>query len=250
MRVAARASACSPLLVRHHGPRKCIIYLEPRRSSPLYVAIEGFLRASADLFGPSEAHQYHPHSSMTGFIDIADGTDGEAVATSGQLITQIACHLHAFVTSAAKGKLGGQLSSGDGQTADASLLAVPTVGPVSAAPDYPHKGTHKIEVVLDTPAGFRTIVDALKAAVPQARIRGKRIGHISLAYYNKHVKTANLLTADMAERLIALAASFFASPHISAPSTNLWDIAFYELAFNSSSLSVPHRFNQIARWQL
>ncbi|KAJ2189115.1 hypothetical protein IW139_004225, partial [Coemansia sp. RSA 353] len=59
------------------GPHKCIVYLEPRRGSPLYTGIEEFFRASCALWGPTEAHMYHPHSSMTGFIDLP--TDAGAV---------------------------------------------------------------------------------------------------------------------------------------------------------------------------
>ncbi|KAJ1799023.1 hypothetical protein LPJ59_002114 [Coemansia sp. RSA 2399] len=224
------------------GPRKCIIYLEPRRGSPLYTAIEGFLRMSAQLFGPTEAHQYHPHSSMTGFIDISDGAAGQGddgcTMTSGQLVTKIACHIHSFVSSI----LNGPTTRG--------VAAVPSVGSVATIQDYPHKGTHKVQVMLDAPDAFRSIIDSIQTAVPQARIRGKRMSHISLSYYNKHVKTDKAIATDMAQHLDALARSFLCDPRVADPLLNQWDIAFYELAFKSTSLSVPHRFNQIARWQL
>ncbi|KAJ2657246.1 hypothetical protein IWW48_004613 [Coemansia sp. RSA 1200] len=236
------------------GPRKCIIYLEPRRTSPLYAAIEEFLRKSAQLFGPTEAHQYHPHSSMTGFIDVVDGPDladngsGDATMTSGQLITKIACHIHAFVASTldsatthAQAQLQPQMQA----------RQVPTFRSVETVQDYPHKGTHKVQVTLDTPEAFRSIIGAIQTAVPQARIRGKRMGHISLSYYNKHVKTDKAITADAARSLSALAQSLFlCDPRVLDPALNHWDIAFYELASKSSSLSIPHRFNQIARWRL
>ncbi|KAJ2753626.1 hypothetical protein H4S06_003713 [Coemansia sp. BCRC 34490] len=232
------------------GPRKCIIYLEPRRTSPLYAAIEEFLRRSAQLFGPTEAHQYHPHSSMTGFIDVADGPDvagggsGDATMTSGQLITKIACHIHAFVAST----LDGASTHPQSQT---PAHRVPTLRSVETVQDYPHPGTHKVQATLDTPEAFRSIIGAIQTAVPQARIRGKRMGHVSLAYYNKHVKTDRAITADAARSLAALAQSLFlGDPRVLDPALNHWDVAFYELASKSSSLSVPHRFNQIARWRL
>ncbi|KAJ2848351.1 hypothetical protein GGI22_005751, partial [Coemansia erecta] len=204
------------------GPRKCIIYLEPRRGSPLYTAIEGFLHMSAQLFGPTEAHQYHPHSSMTGFIDISDGAAGQGddgcAMTSGQLVTKIACHIHSFVSSF----LNGSTAHG---------VATPRVGSVATIQDYPHKGTHKVQVALDSPDAFRNIIDTIQTAVPQARIRGKRMGHISLSYYNKHVKTDKAVTTDMAQSLDALARSFLCDPRVTDPSLNQWDIAFYELAF-------------------
>ncbi|KAI8322626.1 hypothetical protein GQ54DRAFT_317016 [Martensiomyces pterosporus] len=248
------ASAVLPSPLRtlpfwHHtgGSRKCIIYLEPRRNSPLYTAIEGFFRASAALLGPTEAHQYHPHCSMTGFIDIADNMvvpaagvgSGGVQAPSGHVLTRIASHLHSLIS---------RLHSERQRTPAGS---VPTVRTVSTSHDYPHKGTHKVEVLLDTPPAFRHIIDGVTSAVPQAHIRPKRIGHISLAYYNKHVKTENLMSDEQAAQLDSLARSFlYGSDGVFDPERNLWDIAFYELAFKSPVLAAPHRFNEIARWQL
>ncbi|PIA18350.1 hypothetical protein COEREDRAFT_85327 [Coemansia reversa NRRL 1564] len=210
------------------GASKCIVYLEPRRSSPLYMAIEKFFRASGEQYGATEAHQYHPHSSMTGFIDMrecaARGING------GSVISRIAWHMHRLV------------AAGDG--------LVPRVRRVATVGDYPQAGTHKIELQLDTPAVFRRIVDEVVRAVPEASIRAKRMGHISLAYYNKHVATRAIISAEQAQQLEALARSFLYSPEVFDADRNHWDIAFYELTFSSSTLSVPHRLSQIARWEL
>ncbi|ORX72333.1 hypothetical protein DL89DRAFT_265923 [Linderina pennispora] len=208
------------------GPRKVIIYLEPRRSSALYLAIEEFFRASAELVGYTEAHQYHPHISMTGFIDLDDSN-----GASGHTVSRIACALH----RRAKSLVGRGV--------------VPCARTINTMHDYPHHGTHKVELVLDTPQVFREIIaEVQQEACPH--IRPKRIGHISLAYYNKHVKTANMMSDEQAERLDALARSFLYNPDIFDPARNLWDIAFYELAYKSPVLDVPHKFNEIARWQL
>ncbi|KAJ1886790.1 hypothetical protein LPJ66_009453 [Kickxella alabastrina] len=213
------------------GTRRCIVYLEPRRGTPLYMAIERFFRDSAATFGHTEAHQYHPHSSMTGFIDFDDHTLGGQ--PSGVALVRIATHLQGLV---------GQMRG----------MGVPRVEKVSTAYDYPHEGTHKIEVKLETPEAFRWIVDGVVKAVPQAKIRAKRMGHISLAYYNKHVKTNNLMSVEQARTLDAMARDIIHGhgSGVFDPARNLWDIAFYELAFKSDVLSAPHRFNQIARWQL
>ncbi|KAJ2588018.1 hypothetical protein H4R99_007952 [Coemansia sp. RSA 1722] len=225
-----------PYWCRASGPRRCIVYLEPRRKTPLYVAIEEFFRVSAEIFGHTEAHQYHPHSSMTGFIDVDDGMLGPG-QSSGQALVRIATYLQSLIVRerATKG------------------FRFPNVQSVNTAYDYPHEGTHKIEIKLDTPELFRTIIGGLVDYVPQAKIRAKRLGHISLAYYNKHVKTENCVTVDQAKRLDKLARSIIYSQNgsdVLDPDSNLWDIAFYELAFKSTVLSAPHRFNQIARWQL
>ncbi|KAJ2785193.1 hypothetical protein H4R18_000644 [Coemansia javaensis] len=207
------------------GRCRCIIYLEPRRGTALRTALDGFLRASAEQLGPTEAHQYHPHSSMTGFIDLtACEIDGMAA--------RIAVHLHEAVA----GRRGG--------------LAAPRVKGVAAVDGYPHAGTHKVELQLDTPPAFRAIVDEVARAAPEAAIRPKRMGHISLAYRNKHVDSGTVVSADHAQALAALARAFLADPAIADPAQNLWDIAFYELSFKSASLATPHRFTQIARWRL
>ncbi|KAJ2830433.1 hypothetical protein GGI24_001908 [Coemansia furcata] len=206
----------------HTGPpRKCIIYLEPRRTTPLYAAIERFFALSSQRFGPTEAHMYHPHSSMTGFIELPP--EGGA-----ELVARIAAHLDALITPA--------------------LLPLPTLVAVNTARDYPHQGTHKIEAKLDTPAVFRDIVGTMQKLVPEARIRPKKIGHVSLAYYNKHVRTENRIDENAAD-IHALAHALL-DPLIGRQDGNQWDIAFYELALESTALHIPHRFNEIARWHL
>jgi hypothetical protein len=49
---------------------KYILYLEPSKTSYLFTKLSAFFKASRDIFGPNEAHQYHPHCSMTGFFDV------------------------------------------------------------------------------------------------------------------------------------------------------------------------------------
>ncbi|KAJ2583202.1 hypothetical protein GGH95_001124, partial [Coemansia sp. RSA 1836] len=92
-------------------PRKCIIYLEPRRTSSLYTAIERFFAVSADRFGPTEAHMYHPHSSMTGFIDIpatsGDGSLGLVAEISARLDVLIKDLLSPSLAAAKMPKLVG-----------------------------------------------------------------------------------------------------------------------------------------------
>ncbi|KAJ2769473.1 hypothetical protein IWQ57_003089 [Coemansia nantahalensis] len=217
----------APLLWRNTRARsKCIVYLEPRVGSPLYRAVEGFFRVSAEQLGYTEAHQYHPHSSMTGFIDLAD----LAAAGSG-VVARIVTHLQRAI--AANGR-----------------LPMPRARKVRTTSDYPHAGTHKIEIQLDTPPVFRAIAEEVAAMVPDAGIRPKRMAHISLAYSNKHVDTGTTISADRARALDALAATFLVDPAIEDPAQNLWDIAFYELSFKSPVVSTPHRFTQIARWPL
>ncbi|KAJ1912158.1 Lanosterol synthase (Oxidosqualene--lanosterol cyclase) [Mycoemilia scoparia] len=77
------------------GPKRCIIYLEPRHSSPLYRSLTAFFSAVTRVFGPSEAQQYHPHCSMTGYIpindcDVVDQTTGGGVSLkSGEIVAAI-----------------------------------------------------------------------------------------------------------------------------------------------------------------
>ncbi|KAJ2360461.1 hypothetical protein H4S02_007747 [Coemansia sp. RSA 2611] len=214
-----------PYWVRNGGgARRCIVYLEPRRGSPLYNGIEEFFRQSAAQYGATEAHQYHPHSSMCGFIDLDAGR-------AGSVVGRIAWHLHALVAAS-----GG--------------LEAPRVRAVARASDYPRAGTHKLELQLDTPAAFRRMIAEVARRVPEAGVRPKRMGHISLAYCNKHVATDAVVTAEQAAALDALARALLYTRDVFDAAKNPWDVAFYELAFRSSALGTPHRFTQIARWQL
>ncbi|KAJ1819171.1 hypothetical protein LPJ60_003923 [Coemansia sp. RSA 2675] len=219
------ANVFSPFGLSHSwpsNPRKCIIYLEPRRTSPLYKAIEEFFAQSALHFGPTEAHMYHPHSSMTGFIDLSQTPNPK------HLIASIAAHLDRLIPG---------------------LPKMPRLTGVGTARDYPHGGTHKIEAKLDTPSVFREIVDLLRELVPVAGIRPKKIGHISLAYFNKHVHTNCRIEDPLAVDMQGLASSLL-EPLINSEVDNTWDIAFYELALESTALHIPHQFNEIARWHL
>ncbi|KAJ2489611.1 hypothetical protein IWW37_003822 [Coemansia sp. RSA 2050] len=159
---------------------------------------------------------------MTGFIDLSQ------IPNPKELIASIASHLDSLIKD---------------------LPTMPTLIGVNTARDYPHQGTHKIEARLDTPLVFRDIVDTVQKLVPLARIRPKKIGHISLAYFNKHVHTANRIEDTMAEDMHKLALSLL-SPLLHSSEDNKWDIAFYELARESTALHIPHRFNEIARWHL
>ncbi len=47
---------------------RCILYLEPPTS--LYLTIKEYLETSREVFGPTEASQYPPHCSMTGFFNL------------------------------------------------------------------------------------------------------------------------------------------------------------------------------------
>ncbi|CAG8595182.1 9607_t:CDS:1 [Paraglomus occultum] len=53
---------------RSPSPRRCILYLEPVRSSEFYQTIKSFYDASIALNIENEAQQYQPHISMTGFF--------------------------------------------------------------------------------------------------------------------------------------------------------------------------------------
>ncbi|KAJ2823027.1 hypothetical protein FBU31_004415, partial [Coemansia sp. 'formosensis'] len=75
-----------------------------------------------------------------------------------------------------------------------------------------------------------------------------KIGHVSLAYYNKHVRTENRIDENASD-IHALAHALL-DPLIGSQADNKWDIAFYELALESTALHIPHRFNEIARWHL
>lgn len=59
-------------ILKKMSTRDYILYLEPDPSEQLSKSIMDFYNESKDVFGPNEAHQYHPHVSLTGFWQMDD----------------------------------------------------------------------------------------------------------------------------------------------------------------------------------
>lgn len=49
-----------------------ILYLQPSNDTALWTCIQEFYKVTKMQFGPNEAHQYHPHISLTGFWNVSD----------------------------------------------------------------------------------------------------------------------------------------------------------------------------------
>ncbi|KAJ1963860.1 hypothetical protein IWQ62_003091 [Dispira parvispora] len=233
----------TPLAIRR-GPRRCIIYLEPSRSSWLYQRLTQFFRITQDKFGPSEAHQYHPHCSLSGFIPLVDGLgcDGSREKTpvplnSGYFIQAIGDALNCLVTRT--------LFTGQGQA-----LQSPRVTGLTR----PAGTQDKLILDLAQTEPFRQLIQRLIQALSQTpkfasvNIRPKPVSHISLIYFNKAVPATSTLTPLQMEEAYQLAESLFFSPPTRAPLS--WDIVFYEQTFQSRSLEIPHSFEELARWKL
>lgn len=207
-----------------HTGRQCIIYLEPRQGTWLNLAINEFLTQSDARWGPTEAHMYHPHSSMTGFIQLPDQAAGQALTDLTFQLRKAVIHCRATIT-------------------------VPQVMGTRIVRDYPHGGTHKVDLVLETPPVFAQLVEMVRENTRgQLLVRTKKMQHISLAYFNKHVKTARVLTEYRAGLLMKLANALLTATDSS--DDNLWDIALYDLAYKSHSIHTPHQLNLVARWHL
>ncbi|KAG9296492.1 hypothetical protein G9A89_015084 [Geosiphon pyriformis] len=56
---------------------RCVVYLEPSADSRFYQSIDRFFAQTYKLFGPNEAHQYHPHVAMTGFFNLYNDYEDE-----------------------------------------------------------------------------------------------------------------------------------------------------------------------------
>ncbi|KAJ1650096.1 hypothetical protein IWQ61_009006 [Dispira simplex] len=233
----------TPLATRR-GPRRCIIYLEPSRSSWLYQRLTRFFCITQDKFGPSEAHQYHPHCSLSGFIPLDDdlGCDrskeeAPVPLNSGYFIQAIGDALNCLITEI--------LFTGQGQ----ALLPPQVTGLTRPA------GTQdKLILDLAQTEPFRLLIQrliqtlSLTPKFASVNIRPKPVSHISLIYFNKAVPVPSTLTFQQMEEVHRLAQSLLCSPPTQAPLS--WDVVFYEQTFQSASLKVPHSFEELARWKL
>ncbi|KAJ1972124.1 hypothetical protein H4R35_004852 [Dimargaris xerosporica] len=216
----------------HPSPRRCIIYLEPSRTSWLYRQLERFYHQTRLEFGPSEAHQYHPHCSLSGFFTV-DGATLAASESTDHVLHQLATTLGCLLD----------------QPAWRKSVAPPRILGLSR----PQHTTDKLNLDLGNTDTFRAIVHQLAQIVHaqpwKCHVRPKPVDHISLVYYNKSVQTSATVTPAQLNRIEQLARSLLLeSPHRDQPVQ--WDVVMYEQVHQSRVLHQPHRFCELQRWHL
>ncbi|KAJ1676559.1 hypothetical protein EV182_007954, partial [Spiromyces aspiralis] len=118
---------------------------------------------------------------MTGYIPIDD--QPTLGLTSGSIIGSLVFSLDCLTRTHA---LPSFTHAGDGGPLPIRLDSIRT------RTDYPVHGTHKVELLIEVPDSLREMVHQLSHdfAGSHVHIRPKRIDHLSLAYFNKHVKTS------------------------------------------------------------
>ncbi|KAJ1979512.1 hypothetical protein H4R34_002803 [Dimargaris verticillata] len=213
-------------------PRRCIIYLEPSRTSWLYRQLERFYHQTRLEFGPSEAHQYHPHCSLSGFFAV----DETALVASESVLHA----LHQIATT-----LGCLLD----QPAWRESVTPPSIVGLSRPPYT----TDKLNLDLGNTDAFRAIVHQLAQIIHAqpwgCHVRPKPVDHISLVYYNKSVQATTTVTPAQLDRIEHLARSLLLeSPH--GDQSVQWDVVMYEQVHQSPVLHQPHRFRELQRWHL
>ncbi|KAI9295372.1 hypothetical protein K502DRAFT_291084 [Neoconidiobolus thromboides FSU 785] len=199
--------------------KRFIVYLEPNKQSKLYQSILKFYRLSHLHFGANEAHLYHPHCSMTGFISID-------TIQSYNLINSIVATLKSYKESAYS-------------------AIVPNVNGIELLPTK-----RKVNLSIEAPFNLHNLVENIvNNCSTITKVRAKPLHHISLAYLNKHVITNQKL--DDAE-LKALDTLAKATVNLSEVNDNSlkWDIAFYEQTYQSKHLYESHQFKELYRFSL
>jgi len=190
--------------------RRFIIYLEPSPTSELTKSIKTFYRLSRLKCGPNEAHMYHPHCSMTGFLSLKP-------------------HQFPLVISTITKNLNSWLPVYE-------HFPSPNIASVSA-------NSSRVVLKLDVPPFYHALVSNLVEVVaPFTRLRPKSLNHISLAYLNKHVKTSSEFSKIDIDTLTELAHNTVV---LDAPVA--WDIVLYEQTYKSKDLFLPHKFREILR---
>jgi len=150
--------------------KEYILYLEPKRNSELFLFLQNYLDISRDCISPTEAHQYHPHCSITGFfhtdsliedvIKVIDEYDKSNISIQFGKIE----YKEYFKESS--------LSLSSNYTID-STLATTTTSPTQKTPS--------IRLLVKN-FGIFALIPLLNEIIPT--IRGKPLDHISLASFS------------------------------------------------------------------
>ena len=194
-----------------------ILYFEP--SKKLREQVKEYFRLTSKLYGPTEAHQYIPHCSMTGFF------------TTNQ-IDLVQKTLEQILTN---------LDDSD------FIVKVQNVNQTES-PHHLKKSsvsTHvesvriNIEVSEKVKMAIQLLVHTLQSNV---FIREKPMDHVSLAYLSKpHLK-------DQFVDYSPLPYSKYAQRHFTEiTQSSEWDIVLFEQE-ESQNLNEPHKFTEIQRF--
>ncbi|KAI8867818.1 hypothetical protein GQ42DRAFT_164553 [Ramicandelaber brevisporus] len=186
------------------GPRRCILYLEPTPGSPVDRALRDFFATAEACFGPNEASMYHPHVSLTGFMDVADGvgyTSGDAMGLilhlADKTLSDHSARLHNIdqstvaTATAATATAVNKFALGTPQIRDLHTSKV--VLPLHITDAVRNVAA---DIISKINSASRTLSTAVSASIstststkPQILARSKPMTSVSLSYFDKHVHT-------------------------------------------------------------
>lgn len=226
--------------------KEYIIYLEPKKDSELSSFIEAFLELSKTSLCPTEAYQYHPHCSITGFF----------AAPASLVENDVVEALDKFDKS--------EISIGIGvveikkyQENNVNFDSPPLISITSNTLKTP-----SIRLSLQI-KGCSEIVPQLHKIIPS--IRSKPLDHISLAYFSSF-KNAPLkeereyLVNTEKENIGSTTISYIPEDHfkmakeffgkLKYTERDDWNIVLYERQYNSPLLKEKHVFREVKKWDL
>lgn len=245
-----------------------IVYLEV--TGELRRNIETYLGKTRELYGPTEAHQYHPHCSVTGFFDWK--YEKEKLIDLFQKLVNIKVNY----ANKELPKIG-NLQYGNMATSMDNL----------STNNMDSGNGHNVRISLTAPKWIHDFAADFKAAcIDYTNIRVKSIDHISLAYVTSYsaisklgdtllVKTRKTTkrnrTVDSKDLQILKkenqqvdsngpdyplsirynCKSFyeFAKEFINLELSHKWDLVLYE-EDDSDMIFLPHKFSELARINL
>ncbi|TPX56397.1 hypothetical protein PhCBS80983_g04554 [Powellomyces hirtus] len=243
----------APVRVR----RRTILYLEPRPGTPLRTALDEFRSTSAHKWGPTDAHAYHPHCSVTGFWEhrpmntLTNGIDGPNTEEQAAVaLVELAINAHTKNCAA------------DQQAG--TRLPPPTVLP----PLIPPKKKSCLILPLKPPTEYTDLAKSISHLFGDSnlfinRLQPKRCDHISLAYYSHdnvdgvpaspQPSPAVLEQEGECFREMRLYADEVLAP-LFAEGVDVgaggWDLVYYDLVREEMEprMGGEHEFKEIRRW--
>lgn len=239
-----------------------IVYLEPSRHTPLWGLLEAFRQESRKECGPTDAHAYHPHCSLTGFWELylpesaeaADSNTADDIYGANVVedtIRNVALQCGETVDRTTKSVTINH------DTPPRFYFPPPTIRPPLIPPHNPKC----LIMPLDCPTHYvefaRTICVSFESSGKFVnRMRAKKCDHISLAYFSPTEEISDEDKKERIRRMKTVAddvfAEFFKESIREGRAAEGWDIVYYEIVKEERYPldGGEHQFEEVGRWRV
>jgi hypothetical protein len=197
-----------------------------------------YFAESETLHGPNEAHQYHPHSSLTGFFTLHKSS-----SVVFFFRVSVVCSWVAVSRSGSSETLHKIIDYFDSSVGAHPAIPVPNPTRVQR---HPHN-ISSLVISLETPQFYYHLIQKFKAMmkVMRVEVRTKPIDHLSLAYFKSFPNKA--LSGPELDRLTQLASEMFAHP---LDRDLGWNLVLQQQVYKSEEIGKPHIFRPVKTWRI